>query len=72
MNKNILKRFVIRPVQWAWDQIKLPVMLFLIFWIAGSGFYHGVIAASKIGELTLGKAMVITLLDLKKDTEESE
>ncbi|MGZ5026092.1 MAG: hypothetical protein ACXWAT_02070 [Methylobacter sp.] len=70
MHKNILKRFVIHPIAWIWDQVKFPVMLFLIFWIAGSGFYHGAIAASKFGELTLGKAMIITLVDLKKDDVE--
>jgi len=70
MNKNILKRFVMRPIQWAWDEVKFPVMFFLLFWMAGSCFYHGVIAASKISELTLGKALIITLVDLKKDDEE--
>ncbi len=66
LSQSAFQRFVMRILAWVWDQIKLPIVLIGVFWMAGFGFYHGVIQASKIGELTLGKAMIITVVDLSK------
>jgi len=55
-----------------WDSIRLPFMLVLLFWFSGIGFYHGVIIASDIGKLSMGKVIVVSVLDISKSEEEEE
>ena len=49
-----------------WDGIKVPLFMFCLFWISGIGFYNGIVHASKLGELTTGKSILITVFDLKR------
>ena len=52
---------------WMYQQIKMPIMIFVVFFFGGYGFYHGVVSASKIGQFTTGKAIIITMFDIQKD-----
>lgn len=54
---------------WTCEQLKLPLILFGLFWFAGYGFYHGVVGAEKVNQLLAGKAIIITSVDLRKDDE---
>ena len=54
-------------LNWTWQQIKMPLMIFVVFFFGGYGFYHGAVSASKIGQFTTGKAIIITMFDIQKD-----
>jgi len=61
MIKNILS--------WIWEQLKLPLIIFGLFLIAGYGFYSGIAGAENVKKLLTGKAIIITSVDLRKDDE---
>ena len=67
-----LHTFVIQSLLWLLDQLKVPIILICLFFFAGFGFYHGVIAGEGYTKMMHGKALIITLIDLNSDDEEAE
>jgi len=59
-------------LNWIWDQLKMPVIIFTVFLFGGFGFYHGVMAATDLGKVTMNTAIVISFLELRKDEEQAE
>lgn len=54
---------------WIWEQLRIPLIIFGLFWIAGYGFYSGIIGAEQTKAILTGKAIVVTAIDLRKDDE---
>lgn len=59
-------------LNWIWEQAKMPVMLFVVFFFGGFGFYHGVMVATSVGKLTMNSAVVISFIDLDKNRTNAE
>ena len=55
---------IINAVKWIWDSIKIPVILFSLFLVAGFGLAVGVASSDGYIGLLSGKALVITLIDM--------
>ena len=59
-------------LNWIFEQVKMPVILFCMFFFGGLGLYHGVMVATSIGKLTMNSAVVITFIDLDKNRTNAE
>lgn len=50
-----------------WEGMKIPLLIFSLFFFGGAGLYQGVVASSTYGEMISGKALIVTLFELEKD-----
>ncbi len=55
---------IVKPI---WDSIKMPAIIFMLFYLAGAGFFHGVISANYSHILGDGKIIVIQSIDMSED-----
>ena len=52
---------------YVWKQLEAPLIIFGISFMAGYGFYNGIMSAEKAKRLWEGRAIIITSFDMVKD-----
>lgn len=59
-----------KTLKFIWEQIKLPIIMFVVFFFGGIGLYHGIMVATNLGKITMHSAVVISFIELQEDEQE--
>lgn len=59
-----IKKVSCNIVKFIWDDIKIPLMIFIFFFFAGFGFYQGFMSSNVVQFVKGERVIVITTLDL--------